>query len=83
MKLLIQRVKEANVKVNEKIVGKIDKGLLVFVGVTHLDTEKQADYLVKKVTNLRIFEDENGKMNLSIWQIIYMNIFARNVKKQE
>ena len=66
MKLVIQRVKEASVEVNENIVGKIDKGFLILVGITHTDSKEIADYLVKKVCNLRIFEDENGKMNLSI-----------------
>ncbi len=66
MRTLIQRVKEASVKVDGKEVGKIDKGFLVLVGITHTDTEKEADYLAKKVTNLRVFEDENGKMNLSL-----------------
>ena len=66
MKALIQRVKEASVKVDGKIVGEIGKGFLVFVGITHTDTKVEADYLAKKVTNLRVFEDENGKMNLSL-----------------
>jgi len=66
MKLLIQRVNKANVKVDNKLVGKIDKGFLVFLGITHTDTEETADYLVNKLVNLRIFEDENGKMNLSL-----------------
>ena len=66
MRLLVQRVKNASVKVDDKVVGKIDKGLLVFVGITHTDTKEIADYLVKKVCNLRIFEDENSKMNLSL-----------------
>ena len=69
MRLLIQRVKEANVKVDGKITGEIQKGYLVFVGITHTDTKETADYLVKKISNLRIFEDENEKMNLSIKDI--------------
>lgn len=69
MRLLIQRVKMAEVKVEEKIVGKIDKGFLVLIGITHSDTEKEADYLAKKLVNLRVFEDENGKMNLSVKDI--------------
>ena len=69
MKLVVQRVKEASVKVNEKIVGKIEKGYLVLIGVTHDDDKEIADYLVKKLCNLRIFEDENGKMNLNIKQV--------------
>lgn len=66
MKLVIQRVKEASVKVDKNIVGQIDKGLLIFVGITHTDTKEIADYLVKKVCNLRIFEYENEKMNLNV-----------------
>lgn len=66
MKVLIQRVKKASVKVEGKEIGKIEKGILVFVGITHTDTKKEADYLAKKITNLRIFEDEVGKMNLSL-----------------
>lgn len=66
MKLVIQRVKEASVKVDGNIVGKIDNGFLVLIGITHTDTKEKADYLVKKLCNLRVFEDENGKMNLNI-----------------
>ena len=66
MKLVIQRVKNAKVEVEGNIVGKIGKGFLVLVGITHTDTKKEADYLVKKLCKLRIFEDENGKMNLGL-----------------
>lgn len=66
MKLVIQRVKKAKVEVKGKIVGKINKGFLVLIGITHSDTKEQADYLVKKLCNLRVFEDENEKMNLAI-----------------
>ena len=69
MKLVVQRVKNASVEVDKKIVGKIDKGYLVLLGVTHTDTREIADYIVKKLCNLRIFEDENGKMNLNIKQV--------------
>lgn len=69
MKLVIQRVKEAKVDVNGKTVGKIEKGFLILIGITHSDTTENSDYLVKKVSNLRVFEDENGKMNLSIKDI--------------
>ena len=65
MKLVIQRVKNAKVEVEGKVVGSIEKGFLVLLGVTHNDTKKEVDYLVKKLCNLRIFEDENEKMNLS------------------
>jgi D-aminoacyl-tRNA deacylase len=71
MKIVIQRVKEANVTVDQKVVGEIKNGLLLLVGVTHEDTSEDVDYLVKKVINMRIFEDENGKMNLSLLQMNY------------
>ena len=66
MKLLVQRVSSAKVDVDSKTVGKINKGFLVLIGVTHTDTKEIADYLVKKLCNLRVFKDENSKMNLSI-----------------
>ncbi|MGN1351594.1 MAG: D-aminoacyl-tRNA deacylase [Clostridia bacterium] len=66
MRFLIQRVKMAEVEVANKVVGKIDKGFLVLIGITHNDTKQSADYLIKKLINLRIFEDENEKMNLSL-----------------
>lgn len=66
MKIVIQRVSKAKVEVENKIVGEIKKGFLVLVGVTHQDTKEEADYLVKKLCNLRVFEDENGKMNLNL-----------------
>ena len=69
MKLVVQRVKNASVEVERKIVGSIEKGYLVLLGVTHTDTKETADYLVKKLCNLRVFEDENGKMNLNIKQV--------------
>ena len=69
MKILVQRVKNAQVEVEGKTVGKIEKGFLVLLGVTYTDTKETADYLVKKLCNLRVFEDENGKMNLSIKDI--------------
>ena len=66
MKLLIQRVSKANVKVDNEKIGEIDKGFLVLLGITHTDTEENANYLVNKLINLRVFEDENSKMNLSL-----------------
>ena len=66
MKIVVQRVKNAKVDVEGKTVGKIDKGFLVLLGVTHNDTKEQADYLVKKLCKLRVFTDENDKMNLDI-----------------
>ena len=66
MRVLVQRVKEASVEVDGKVVGEIDNGLLLFVGFTHTDTSKEIDYLVNKVINLRVFDDENGVMNKSL-----------------
>ena len=66
MRFLIQRVKYASVKVNNETIGKIENGLMVLVGVGHEDTKEDADYLVKKLVNLRIFLDDNDKTNLSI-----------------
>ena len=66
MKLVVQRVKKAEVKVDGNIIGKIDKGFLVLIGIKVGDTKEQADYLVKKLCNLRVFSDENDKMNLSL-----------------
>ena len=66
MRALIQRVTSANVKVEGKIVGKIGKGFLVFLGIYEEDTEEKIGKLTKKIINLRIFNDENDKMNLSI-----------------
>ena len=66
MKLVIQRVKKASVEVNGKIVGEIDKGFLVLIGIKVGDTQEQADYFAKKVCNLRVFTDENDKMNLAL-----------------
>ncbi|VAW15725.1 D-aminoacyl-tRNA deacylase [hydrothermal vent metagenome] len=65
MKLVIQRVKSAQVDVASKTVGQIDQGMLVFLGVSKNDASADAEYLVNKIVNLRIFEDENEKMNLS------------------
>jgi D-tyrosyl-tRNA(Tyr) deacylase len=69
LKALIQRVKSSEVRIDGKISGKIDKGLHIFLGIEKDDTEKDLEYLVKKVSNLRIFEDDQGKMNLSILDI--------------
>ena len=66
MRAVVQRVSHAQVKVDEKVVGKIEKGYLVLLGVKEGDTKKEADFLANKVVNLRVFEDENDKMNLSI-----------------
>ena len=69
MKLVIQRVKRASVEVNNEIVGKIEQGFLVLLGVGPEDTKENADFLVQKLIKLRVFEDENGKMNLSLKDI--------------
>ena len=66
MKFVIQRVTEANVKVDGKVIGEIGKGFMVLVGVGQEDTKQIADKMVKKLVGLRIFEDENGKTNLSL-----------------
>ena len=66
MRLVVQRVAFSDVKVDGEVVGKIDKGFMVLLGVTHTDTKENADFLAKKLCNLRVVEDENEKMNLSI-----------------
>lgn len=66
MKIVVQRVKHAKVEVDGEIVGKIEKGFLVLLGVSNNDTNEEADYLAKKLCNLRVFEDNEGKMNLSL-----------------
>lgn len=66
MKFVIQRVLEASVSVNGEIIGKINKGYMVLIGVGQNDTKEIADKMVKKMVGLRIFEDENGKTNLSL-----------------
>lgn len=66
MKFVIQRVTEASVEVDEKIIGEIANGYLVLIGVGQEDTAAEADRLIKKMINLRIFSDENGKTNLSL-----------------
>ena len=69
MRLVVQRVTNASVEVDEKIIGEIDEGLMVLVGFGENDTEKEADYLSKKLLKLRIFQDENGRMNKSVKDI--------------
>ena len=66
MKILLQRVKKASCKVNNEIIGKIDNGLLLFVGFTEGDNENVIEQMAKKCVELRIFSDENGKMNKSL-----------------
>ena len=66
MRAVVQRVKQSSVKAGNEIVGQIGRGLLVLLGVARDDTAKDADYLVNKIINLRIFEDQDGKMNRSL-----------------
>lgn len=66
MRFVIQRVSNAKVTVDNKVVGKINKGFLVLIGVTHEDKKETADLMVKKLLNLRVFQDENDKMNLAL-----------------
>ncbi|OJF92650.1 D-aminoacyl-tRNA deacylase [Alkalibacterium sp. 20] len=66
MRAVIQRAKEANVRVENEIVGEINHGLVVFIGVEDDDGEEDINYLVRKISDLRIFEDEEDKMNLSV-----------------
>ena len=66
MKVVVQRSKQASVTVGGQIVGAIDQGVVLLVGITHTDTEKDVLYIADKIANLRIFEDENDKLNLSL-----------------
>lgn len=66
---VIQRVLSSSVTVDNKVIGKIDRGLNVLLGVEKEDSQKDADYLINKIIDLRIFEDENNKMNLSLQDI--------------
>ena len=69
MRIVIQRVSEASVKIEEKIKGKIEKGLLVLVGIELADDNTDADWLIQKICGLRIFNDADGKMNLTIQDV--------------
>ncbi len=69
MKLVVQRVTSASVEVDDEICGEIEDGLMVLVGFGENDTTKEADYLARKLAKLRIFEDENGRMNKSVMDI--------------
>ena len=69
MKIVVQRVSNASVNVDDKLVGKIDKGFVVLLGIKNTDTYKDVDYLVKKLINLRVFNDEKDKMNLSLLDV--------------
>ena len=69
MRAVVQRVKKGSVEIEEKEIGKIEKGLVILLGVGQNDTEKDAEYLAEKIVNLRIFEDKEEKMNLSVRDI--------------
>ena len=69
MRVVVQRARQATVTVDGKVTGAIEHGLMLLVGITHEDTVKDLEYCAKKVANLRIFEDEQGKMNLSIKEV--------------
>lgn len=69
MRLIIQRVSQAQVTIDQQIIGAIDRGFMVLVGVEEEDTQEDVDYLIRKVSKMRIFDDEDGKMNLSLDQV--------------
>ncbi len=69
MRTVVQRVKSASVSVDGKLIGSIDHGLLVLLGVANGDTDIEAQWLVEKISQLRIFDDQNGKMNLSVLDV--------------
>ena len=69
MRVVIQRVTEAGVKVDGKVTGAINKGLLILIGIEDADTQEDIDWLTKKIVGLRIFDDENGVMNLSVGDV--------------
>ena len=70
MRILVQRSLKSSVSVDDKIVGSIEKGLVLLVGFTHTDDSSKIDYLINKVVNLRIFDDEDGVMNKSILDVV-------------
>ena len=69
MRIVIQRVNEASVKIDGKIISAIEKGFLVLLGIETEDTSTDADYLIQKLINLRVFSDDNGKMNFSLIEV--------------
>jgi D-tyrosyl-tRNA(Tyr) deacylase len=87
MKALLQRVSEARVAINGQTVGEIQKGLLVLLCAVKGDTDKDLDYIIKKVVQLRIFGDELGKMNLSVMdvkgEVLVISQFSRHLRARE
>jgi len=71
MKVVVQRVKSASCRVNFEVASKINNGFLLFTGFTHTDTAEDIEYMAKKIANLRVFEDDDGKMNKSIMSMGY------------
>lgn len=69
MRVVLQRVKSASVTVDDQVIGKVGKGYMLLVGLTHDDSIEDIDYIARKVANARLFADENGKINLSIKQV--------------
>ncbi|WP_040330265.1 D-aminoacyl-tRNA deacylase [Clostridium ihumii] len=69
MRAIVQRVKNSRVEVENKIIGSIDEGFNVLIGISNEDTKEDIDYIVRKVTGMRVFEDENGKMNFSLQDV--------------
>lgn len=69
MRIIVQRCSRAEVRINGETVGQIGTGFLLLVGITHSDTKQEAEYLAKKVANMRIFNDAEGKMNLSLGEV--------------
>lgn len=69
MRALLQRVSSASVSVNGRVTGQIERGYVILLGVTHSDTEAEADWLANKIAGLRLFEDDAGKMNLSLFDV--------------
>lgn len=69
MRAVVQRVKKANVKVNDEVIGEIKKGLIILLGIRGEETTQEKEYIADKISNLRIFEDEDEKMNLSVKDI--------------
>ena len=69
MRCVVQRVKYASVAIDGNIVGKIDKGFMILIGLTHTDTPADVSWMVKKIVSLRVFEDPDGKMNLGLQEV--------------